>query len=250
VTYPLILAHQPKTGGLTFQALLRKVYGQRYVGLYYPQPFRSLMEDDYKQLPDYWGYAKAISSHHLQYMDPQDFWPEARFATIIRHPVEKNLSHFFHLNRNEKGDTNEFAFAVQRPEGLRSLEDFFKRYLHKYSSIIFFSRENDWYDERPPCLSSAKEEIEKYHYIGHTDELDCFTEMILSDYPELNNDMEIKNANPDRPQGKQYRGLLEPEVIDMVFGYLEKEIEFYEYALQVYEKRKKEAAAFKKKQRI
>lgn len=232
---PLIACHNAKTGGTTLRGLLKKAFGELYVDLYYAQPFGALPSAEYRRLPLYYGYGQAFSSAELRYLDPAEFWPGARFVTLIRNPIEQVFSAFNHHHRGAE----EFATAMHLPEYCENLQAFLDEPRNCNTNVQFFStlRCQDRNYSLNDRLDVAMEEIAKYDYIGQTDRFNDLVNMMAADYPEVRVSFNKANVNPERKKNARYIDQAEPAVLDMVLERIRWDVEFYLFASRLHRER-------------
>jgi hypothetical protein len=101
----LIIPHIPKTGGMSFRDYLQKVYGTRayldYKGLRSASVplWRKLIGPVLGQpggIP--WGTQCIMGHFNASKFAP--FFPEARFGTWVREPVQRVISYYYYLARS------------------------------------------------------------------------------------------------------------------------------------------------------
>jgi hypothetical protein len=208
--------------------LLGKVFGDRYVDLYYPKPFGALPRSEYRRLPIFFGYGRAFSSAELRYLEPTEFWPGARFVTLIRDPCEQVFSAYQHHLRGN----DEFATAAQLPGYFASLESFLGEPRNCNTNVQFYStlRCEDRSCSLAERLEIAKEELVKYDYIGATDRFDELIAMLAVEYPEIGTPYTRHHTNPERSGGVRYVDEVEPAQLDMMREHIASDLDFYDFA--------------------
>jgi hypothetical protein len=92
----LISVHIPKCGGMSFQHVLRDLYGKRRLWLNYGTIFDQ--EDARQRAALVPAGVRCLHGHFLS--DAFDaIAPEAELVTWLRHPVERVISNYYHLLR-------------------------------------------------------------------------------------------------------------------------------------------------------
>ncbi len=92
----LISVHIPKCGGITFEHVLRRMFGRRRLWLYYgADPSRDDSRPD-RQIP-----AGTVCIHgHFPSDAFDEFVPQPDLVTWLRHPVERVVSNYHHFFRH------------------------------------------------------------------------------------------------------------------------------------------------------
>lgn len=102
----MVFVHIPKTGGMTFYSMIREIY--KPSELHKINPARESIEK-YKNLPQARkNRLKAIYGH----MDfgLRDLLPAgSSYVTLLRHPVERVISHYHYVRRTENDPLRELA---------------------------------------------------------------------------------------------------------------------------------------------
>ena len=93
---PVIFIHIPKTGGMTFLSFLENVLGQ--------QDNIRFKENGWKYLPGDWPLSlltrKRLISGHIPYSNIKGEIPGASYVTLLRHPVNQVISHYWQIRRH------------------------------------------------------------------------------------------------------------------------------------------------------
>jgi hypothetical protein len=91
----IVSVHIPKCGGISFQHVLRRIYGRRGLWLNYGA-FTNRTEARYELIP---AGTQCIHGHFLADTF-DDFVPQPELVTWLRHPVERVVSNYHHFLRH------------------------------------------------------------------------------------------------------------------------------------------------------
>jgi hypothetical protein len=101
----IVHLHVPKTAGTTFNYVLRKAYrGKFFEGIF--EPGHVLSDDEARAFIESQRDMRAISSHALRYPCPPVNDLQYQYVTILREPVERVVSLYFHEKRVHAADPN------------------------------------------------------------------------------------------------------------------------------------------------
>jgi hypothetical protein len=93
-----VLMHLPKTGGTAFGTLLRRSLSQTERLLIYPDAPGIPPEWIYLLTEAQWNQYKCVYGHFF-FGIHENIPVECRYATVLRHPVKRVISHYFHYQR-------------------------------------------------------------------------------------------------------------------------------------------------------
>ncbi|MDZ7657530.1 MAG: sulfotransferase family 2 domain-containing protein [Sulfurimicrobium sp.] len=103
---PIVFVHIPKTGGMTFYSMIREIY--RPSELHKINPAAESIET-YKNLPRARKDRLKAIYGHMDY-GLRDLLPaDSAYVTLMRHPVERVISHFYYVRRTENDPRHELA---------------------------------------------------------------------------------------------------------------------------------------------
>lgn len=236
----IINFHLPKTGGTTMGLKLREVYGPRHVDLYYPPPMGFLDRRHYPDLRLHWGTFKSISSHNLPYHPPEEFWPGARFAIILREPLERVVSAFHHVNRRAQ----HMNFMKHVPDEWADLKSFLlSKEGRKFRMTPYLA--GFLGEITPKMVDLAATTLNKYDIVGLTERY-VDTLAVFSQYvPEISANDVRHNDNSDKSQDQQYRHTLSDELVALIEKELAPDYELYHEGLRIFETRMSQLRAAK-----
>lgn len=233
----LISCHVPKTGGTSFRALLERCYGDRVVflaGMESAEPIRS---GAYPLLRQQHWYARVLDSHDLRCVSADEWWPGARFAIILRDPVERFLSYYFFRRHHcgqalRRGDPVETEQWLERHfPPMESLLEPFADYQTRFVAAGSFFVPPD-----EAMLERAMVELERYDYIGFSEITDRFPAVLASDFPELSNGaMPRENQTPGA--GAAWSTRVDPSLLDLVRAHHERDARLYDAAIAINRRR-------------
>jgi hypothetical protein len=230
----LVSCHIPKTGGTSFRRLLQKHHGDRLVLLTRMPQSQPVRRELFPLLRRNYWYARSIDSHDLRYVPPVEFWPGARFAIILRDPVERFLSFYF-FRRHHTG----LALQLKDPSEIeRRLErDFppFSAFLEQFAE--YQTRFLAWASFFKPADRSTLEEATKalnyYDYIGFTECSDALPNVIGHDFPELRGTtLPLENVTPRRASSR-WQDQLGSEPLRQVREKHDLDLRLYEAAIEL-----------------
>lgn len=103
---PLVFIHVPKTGGMTFYSMIREIY----------RPFEShkinpaeASIDAYRNLPSARKNRLKVIYGHMDFGLRELLPPGSSYVTLLRHPVERVISHYYYVRRTENDPLRELA---------------------------------------------------------------------------------------------------------------------------------------------
>jgi hypothetical protein len=129
----LIFFHIPKTGGTTLETIIQRVAPAETIFLVnYHGPARSsLLVRSTQQIAGYLQQMSPERRHGIAFVIghfPMDidtlFDRPARYLTIIREPVERCISNFFHLKKEANTPTSESHLPIYKRIKNMSLEEY------------------------------------------------------------------------------------------------------------------------------
>jgi hypothetical protein len=92
MTVIYIHIHIPKNAGTTFNGILRRQFGHRYIDVGETWPGQVLSADEKAQVLARNAEARCISSHSFRYPAPPTPGVEYRYITFLRHPLGRLVS--------------------------------------------------------------------------------------------------------------------------------------------------------------
>jgi hypothetical protein len=220
--------HIPKTGGTAMATLLQASHGAQHVQLYYQPPFPFLPYAECKKLRSFYGNAKSLSSHNVRRFDAENFWPGAQFLVVLREPVERLCSAFFHLQR--------LAPHIKYGRPLpASIEDFIRNQTEEHNVMVRFRCGLIPGDEvLPKHLDEALAELEKYDLLGLTEDMPETIRRLKVMVPTVAEHLSRENINPHREADATYRSKLPGAVVRLIEQHNSLDIELYQYAHQLF----------------
>lgn len=93
---PVIFLHLPKAAGSTLRTIFRKKYQRHHMHHLSGNPLEA---DDFPNLPEEERYKIDLLTGHQHYGMHRWLRPGARYFTMIRHPIERCISHYFFVLR-------------------------------------------------------------------------------------------------------------------------------------------------------
>lgn len=182
----LLSCHIPKTGGTSFRRMFESKYNDRLVLLNRMPQAQPIRRELYPLLGKHYWFARAIDSHDLRYVPPEQFWPGAKFSIILRDPVERFLSMYFFrryyagatLRSNDDSETEKWLDA-----NFPSLELFLEQFSAYQTRFVAWA--SFFKPATAAHLETALRNLEAYDYIGFSECADDFPAVVAADFPEL-----------------------------------------------------------------
>lgn len=233
---PVVFHHVPKCGGtsvgralrfryIVSQATVHPIHSFRAVEAYFPSTDRDgllcAMREFRQQMLIYHmaGRIRCISAHVPFSPAAHNFGaPGYRFVTILRDPVQRFVSHYFHsLNRNDYS-----RISVPFEEFVKS--DQARRFGSVYSEYLCGLRATNFSSDE--TIEAAIENLGKFDAIGFLDELPKFEEKLSS---LLGVRLRIKHENAGK-SGNGFHNKLPPNLYESVIEICAPDIRIYEAA--------------------
>ena len=239
----IISCHIGKTGGTSLRRLLRDLHGDRLVFITKPPGSGPIPLECYPLLRHHYFYALSIDSHDLRYVPPETFWPGARFAVILREPLETFLSGYFFV-RHHVGQRVSVDNAEERETWLR-------QHFPKIEELgLIFSnnmtRFLSWRDFFTPvpdeALETAKRELVKYDYIGLNERMDELPQFLARDFPEFaGRTIPKENVTPKSGGDATWAERVDRKTLEFARQAVRLDLELYDFAREVYHRRLQDA---------
>lgn len=103
---PIVFVHIPKTGGMTFYSMIREIY--KPAELHKINPAAESVER-YKSLSQAIKDKLKVIYGHMDYGLRDLLPPGSSYITLMRHPVERVISHYHYVRRTENDPLRELA---------------------------------------------------------------------------------------------------------------------------------------------
>jgi sulfotransferase famil protein len=174
--YPaLVFFHLPKTAGTTLESLMRYLYDDSFASIRTQDALEpdELRERVQATLAN--GPFRAVKGHLT--MGVRDLLPDdARYATVLRDPVERTLSHFGHVLRGARWRPRRLP---PPPAGLTVAQAVEQRYIpDDLQTRMLCGIVSPW-DELPDdALERAKEHLAGFELVGTTERFDDFVALL------------------------------------------------------------------------
>lgn len=114
--YPYIFLHITKTAGGTLKTAVQEAYGKNVRFVYSAEEVDSIIDSNLDRLKLVYGH-QLFGVHKLLNLAP-------RYMCFVRHPVQRTISHFYHLQNVDKGPVG------KKIQGYKSIDDFFDKGEH------------------------------------------------------------------------------------------------------------------------
>lgn len=232
----LISCHLARTGGTSLRQMLIPVHRERQVFLSRLTGLLPVPRKDFALMRQRYFFARSIDGQDLRYVDPESFWPSAKFITVVREPVSLLTSYYSYLRWTTGQQTGLPEPDVWLDQNFPGFVDF-ARVLQNYMTRYYaWGTFDDTADD--DTLATAKAEIKKYHYLAMTDHLAEVPSMLGHDFPELTGqEMPRVNVNTAKFIGADLKAHLSPADVDRVRGYLSLDLRFYDYVKELRQQR-------------
>ncbi|EKD96909.1 MAG: hypothetical protein ACD_23C01190G0004 [uncultured bacterium] len=103
---PIVFIHIPKTGGMTLYSMIREIY--RPSELHKINPAVESVEK-YKHLPQTRKNSLKAIYGHMDYGLRELLPADSAYVTLMRHPVERVISHYYYVRRTGNDPLRELA---------------------------------------------------------------------------------------------------------------------------------------------
>lgn len=103
---PIVFIHVPKTGGMTLYSMIREIY--KPSELHKINPAAESIEK-YKSLPQTRKDRLKMIYGHMDYGLRELLPPGSNYVTLMRHPVDRVISHYYYVRRTENDPLRELA---------------------------------------------------------------------------------------------------------------------------------------------
>ena len=217
----LIAVHVPKTAGATFQSVLKQVYGAENIYYDYLDPSKPRVYNP-SEIP---SKIRAINGH-FSISKYESFFPEAKRIIWLRHPIYLLVSLYFYWRYLplQKGDDTIVGKLQQSKMGIYEFSE-----QPELRNIL--------------CQNACGKMLDEFYFVGlqeffREDLLELKT--ILS-WPEVRIFQE--NINPNSKYQHDLQNVLTNKtIISKLVDNNRQDIEFYEQALVLRAKRRKESS--------
>lgn len=142
----LISIHIPKTAGSSFLEILRQQYGWQLKHIYKREELRDFRKPE--PFLTHKPFVKAVHGHiPLALPAWRELYPNAKWITWLRHPVDRVVSAYYHWQRPiDHRDPNHQVFIEKQPTLLAFAEmDAFKRGVQIYQTILNQTQPEDFF---------------------------------------------------------------------------------------------------------
>tara|TARA_Y100001933_G_scaffold258899_1_gene307789 strand:- start:328 stop:1116 length:789 start_codon:yes stop_codon:yes gene_type:complete len=153
----IISIHIPKTAGTTLASILDYAVSRQILYDYDDQ----IIPKDPEQIRDIaWLIERFKVIHgHFHYSKYAEIFPEARYVTVLRDPVERTISNYFHLMRSK--DMSKFAYRRIVEDGL---------------DIVGFSKLGNMRKAQSIYLNGA--DLDRFAVVGMTEDMPATVKLI------------------------------------------------------------------------
>ncbi len=228
----LIFLHLMKTGGRTLVNILKQNINDDARFHYGRRPGERL--DDLMQLSDAEKRSLRLIYGHFQFGIHQHLPQSCQYMTLLRHPVERVMSHYYYALANPKHYTHALvqektmSLTDYVTHGITDLNNGQTRCIAgNYSSRVAFGETSE------ALLEKARENLDNHFLlVGTTERFDEFL-LLLKHQLGLNKVLYThSNVNSSRPK----RDAISKEEIALITHYNQLDLELYDYATELFQK--------------
>lgn len=230
----LIFIHILKTAGTTLNTIIEKHYPPHRTFATFPvrhHPDGSLKK--FMQLTDAEKANIDVLYGHMSYGLHEHLPRPARYFTILRDPVERVISRYFHIRRDVHSQLHEEIASGEMDLGQ------FARHMAESGEMDNLQTRmiaGNW-NERGygPCdeamLAQAKQNLQKFVVVGLTERFDetCLLIQRAFGWPDMY--YTSRNVTKRRPPKEQFSA----DVLKVVAGYNRYDMALYDYAVELFE---------------
>ena len=240
----LISCHIGKTGGTSIRAMLQEVFGANEVAfLTRPPGSGPIARTLYNFLPYLYGNKRAVDSHDLRYVDPDEFWPKARFITVLRDPVEAFFSGYYFVRHNvglrlvDVTHDEREDWLVKNYPSLEDMAGVFENNMTRFLSWKSFYEKATEDD-----LERALIELPKYDIVALNERMAETPRLIARFYPEFASATVPRlNAAPGRAATEKWANKMPPKQVEWARDLLRLDLRLYDAACELFEARLSES---------
>jgi hypothetical protein len=227
---PLVFVHIPKTGGMTFYSMIREIY--KPSELHKINPAQESIEK-YKSLPQARKDRLKAIYGHMDYGLRDLLPPDSSFITLMRHPVERVISHYHYVRRTENDPLRELALRSSLHDwvahcNLEEMDNGQTRRLSGMSQGVGFG------ECSTEMLIQARSNIARnFALTGITGRYDetylLMSKMFgwpIKNYPSIN----VARRKPEKSD-------VPAETLRMIEKFNALDMELYDYALRLFDKK-------------
>ena len=248
----LVLLHVPKTAGMTLAGILQYVYGDAFRG----GVGESRLLPDERRMPNVFsrpehvearlsslrakGAVRALSGH-LTFGWADRLPANARWITVLRHPVERTLSQYYYFvdpppRRSGRAGAGFVPPWLPTPKPSLTLDEALteRGYIPPNLQTRMLCGLLSPYDPLPEdALAQARRNLdERFAYVGTTERFTEFLALLNLELGWPTIAYRRSNANPKRPTGAD----LEPETLALVQDRNRLDLELHAHAASILDK--------------
>lgn len=164
--HKLIFIHLPKTGGLTLRSIIERNYPPRSV---YTIDGAPDSVERFKSLPPERRREIGVLQGHMPFGLHSHLGGEARYVTMLRHPVERIVSLYYYLRRTPDNPLSDAARRLSLAEFVETGTP----QARNHQTRLLAGRKDDFADA---TLGDAKENLARFAAVGL---VECFDESLL-----------------------------------------------------------------------
>jgi hypothetical protein len=226
-----IFLHIPKTGGMTMDGVIERLYrqGQRFA----TDPFRHWESlDQFRALPEEQRASYPIIYGHMAFGIHEAVPNPCSYFTILRDPIDRTVSAYHYVRENVdhpyhrtlhdsgldlKGILERRAFAVVPPnQQVKMLTGYYDK---------------DYVMGRPELERAKRNLVEHFSVAGVTESFDQALVLVADRYGWRDVWYEVRNTTRKRPDVRQ----LDPATLEALRDYNALDLELYEFARERFE---------------
>ena len=224
----LIVMLIPKTGGTTLREVLKRAYGGDE--LFLPDTPATRFDRDLEALPSARRRRLRCVGGHLFYGTHAKLPSSARYATVLRDPVDRVVSHYYYIRRRPDAGLYQLANEL-------SLDEFVRRPFRPLDNAqVRFVSGVGYRPEAGACgpkeLAAAKDHLDGFIAVGLTERFDESLEMFSRVFGWAKMVAAPRNVSEERPA----LDAIDPDTIAYIRQANELDADLYEHARRLFER--------------
>jgi hypothetical protein len=230
----LCIVHIPKCGGTTIGRWVAAVLKRRYVRLVREPETQPLPIEKYWLVRDRYFYARSLDSHSLRAVS-QELWPRARFAIVLREPVEWILSYYYFRRYLVEQRLVDLSLEERRrwmDANFPSVADMLPQLANYVTRFLAWSDLTSPMDDDAP--RRARDELLRYHHVLTMDRLADAPRVLVTTLPELSGTaLPYENVNPNRKSDERWADRESAGTIAKIRAAVRCDLELYDLAVDI-----------------
>lgn len=232
----LIHCHLPKAAGTSLTLMAASIYKEQCVVIHREPEAPPMSKGLYPLLRQYWQYARFIEAQTLRAVDDAGLWPETRFITVLRDPVERFFSwYYFQKEVLRKGLMLSYSqenLGREVDARFPSIDEMLltqSNFMTAFYAWLPFGSEMTSKD-----LEVAKRELKNYDYVLTTEILDLLKIVLQDEFPELAAaELPVANTSKTRRPEQKWSEIVEGAIYNDVSEKMHLDLDLYEFGVSL-----------------